>query len=91
MALIEREVQLLSHLDHPNIIKLHEAVRDEFKIYMVFDYCVGRSMFDRIITQGCMQEKEAAAISAYLVSILRYLHSKHIVVRNLRPESILFE
>lgn len=91
LATIEREVRLFSALDHPNIIRIHEAMRDDFKIYMVFDNCVGKTMFDRIITQGCMSEKEAAAIAAYLVSILRYLHSKGIILRNLRPECILFE
>ena len=36
-------------------------------------------------------ELEAAAICGYMVSIVKYLHKHGVIIRNLRPETILFE
>jgi serine/threonine protein kinase len=44
-----------------------------------------------IIYKGQLTELDAAAISAYLISIIKYLHKNNIIIRNLRPETILFE
>ena len=38
-----------------------------------------------------MAEEDAATISSYIISLLKYLHSKGIVIRNLRPELLMFE
>ena len=38
-----------------------------------------------------MTENEAAAITAFLVSITKYCHKNELIIRNLRPESIVFE
>ena len=38
-----------------------------------------------------MNEEEAAAIAAFLVSVVKYCHKNEIIIRNLRPELIVFE
>lgn len=38
-----------------------------------------------------MPDHDAAAISAFLASIVRYLHKNNIIIRNLRPELILID
>ena len=48
-------------------------------------------MFDKIIYKGQLPEIDAATISGYLVSIIKYLHKNNVILRNLRPETILFE
>ena len=90
-ALVEMELELFAMLDHPNIIKVHEAFEDKHKIYFIIDELKGESLFDKIIENGSLSEIGSASIGAYLVSIIRYLHKKDIVIRNLRPELILFD
>jgi len=34
---------------------------------------------------------DAAAISAFIISIVKYLHKMNVIVRNLRPELLVFE
>ena len=50
-ANVEREIQLLSQLDHPNVMKLVEVLYNEEKgkIYMVLEYCcaVLKDMLDQ--------------------------------------------
>ena len=72
-------------------MKVHEAFKDEFKVYFVFDQLNGKTLFDRIMEEGCLLEKDVAVLSAFMISTVKYLHKQGIVLRNLRPESFLFE
>ena len=57
----------------------------------MIDLFKGSTLFDKIINMGRLSEKEAAAITAFLVSITKYCHKNELVIRNLRPETIVFE
>mgnify|MGYP000944109105 CR=1 FL=1 len=46
---IERELKLLSRLDHPNLIKVHEALEDKHKIYFIMESIKGVTLFQKII------------------------------------------
>ena len=48
-------------------------------------------MYSKIINNGTLSETDAAAISAFLISLVKYLHKNEIIIRNLRPEFIFFE
>ena len=86
-----REMKLCAELDHPNIFKIHETFEDKYKLYFIIDEFHGRTLFDRIIQKGQLNEEDSAAIAGYLVSIIKYLHKNGVIVRNLRAESIVFE
>ena len=88
---IQRELEILAKIDHPNIVKVHGAYQDEFKIYFLLDTFNGYSLFDRIIRLGQLSEPESALIIAHIFSALKFLHKNGYVHRNLRPETILFE
>lgn len=89
--LVMDELRLLSSVDHPNIVKIQEAYEDKNKIYLVIDNFKGSTLFDKIINKGQLTECEAAGITAFLVSIIKYCHKNELIIRNLRPESIVFE
>eukprot|EP00347_Sterkiella_histriomuscorum_P003644 403363499 len=91
IELILKELATLAKLDHPNIVKVHGAYQDEFKIYFILDTFNGLSLFDRIIRHGQLSEQESAMIISHVFSAVKYLHKCGFVHRNLRPESILFE
>ncbi|CDW88817.1 protein kinase domain containing protein [Stylonychia lemnae] len=91
MELIHEELVTLSKCDHPNIVKIHGAYEDQFKIYFVIDTFDGLSLFDRIIRHGQLSEQEAAMIIQHIFSAVKYLHKNGFVHRNIRPETILFE
>lgn len=70
---------------------MHEAFEDRHKIYFIIDELRGETLFDKIIQEGQLNDINAACIAAYLVSILRYMHRQNIIIRNFKPENILFE
>ena len=49
------------------------------------------TLYDKILSEGQLSDHESATISAFLASIVRYLHKKNIIIRNLRPDFILID
>lgn len=60
--LLRREIEILSTLDHPNIIKLYSIYEDIKYFHLVTEYCPGGELFERIIDKGNYSEKEASLL-----------------------------
>jgi len=85
------EVQILTTLDHPYILKVFEMFEDKNKYYIVTEYLEGGELFDRIIENDHFSEKDAAKIMQQLLSAVAYCHSHNIVHRDLKPENLVYE
>jgi|TARA_B110000305_G_C19314466_1_gene575665 serine/threonine protein kinase len=48
---IQEEIQILTKLDHPNIVKYYETYIDDRYIYLVMEYIDGGELFDFISKQ----------------------------------------
>lgn len=86
-----KEVELLSMLEHPNIIKFHETYNDEFYFHVVMDLCKGKDVFDTMIDDGIISESKVNSIVYKLISAVYYCHQMGICHRDIKPENILFE
>jgi calcium-dependent protein kinase len=85
------EIDILSRLDHPNIVKMYEFFEDEKRYYIVTEICKGGELFDEIIARGKFTERDAAVLMKQLLMCVNYCHSNNIVHRDLKPENILLE
>jgi len=85
----KREVTIMKQLHHPHIIKLHETFEDPHNIHMVFEYCEGSDLFDRISKAGCLTEVQAAVTMQQLLRAVQFLHEQHVCHRDLKPEHLL--
>ena len=85
------EVEIISRLDHPNIIKIYEMYEDAKKYYIVSELCTGGELFDYITGKGHLSESIAANIMRQLLSAVSYCHQNHIVHRDLKPENLLLD
>lgn len=86
-----KEVELLTIMDHPNIVKLHETYNDEYYFHIVMDLCKGKDVFDKIIEEGSITEMEVSSIIYKVLSAIVYCHEMGICHRDIKPENILFE
>ncbi|KAF0692529.1 Aste57867_16398 [Aphanomyces stellatus] len=86
---LSQEVLILTRMNHPNIMKLHEVIEDEAKCIMIIECLDGGDLFDRVTQKGKLSEAEAQAVMALLVEAVYYCHSHCILHRDIKPENIL--
>jgi calcium-dependent protein kinase len=86
------EVNILSELDHPNIVKYYESYEDDNYLNIVMEYLEGNDLFKLISSKKSnrFKEKDMAEIITNLFKALSYIHNKNIVHRDIKPENILF-
>ena len=88
------EINILSKVDHPNIIRLFEIFEDNRYISIIMELCEGGNLFDKInelaAKDKSFSEKEAVKIFKQIISGVSYCHSQGICHRDLKPENILF-
>jgi serine/threonine protein kinase len=89
MGDIEREVEIMGKITHPNIIKLYEVFDEPKKMNLIMELVSGGELFDRIVERGNFTEKDAANTIVTLSDALAYIHKMNIVHRDLKPENIL--
>eukprot|EP01083_Nonionella_stella_P136129 414071_1 len=70
------EIDILSTLSHPNIIKLHNVYEDKTTLYIVMEECTGGELFQRIVEKGQYTENEAAKVIKQLLLALKYMHEE---------------
>jgi len=85
------EIDILSTLSHPNIIKLHNVYEDKSTLYIVMEECTGGELFQRIVQKGQYTENDAAKVIKQILSALQYMHQENQIVHcDLKPDNILF-
>ena len=62
--MIQRELDLLKRIEHPNIITVHNVLEDIDKVYIFIDEIHGQDLFSYIITKKNLSEIECATIAS---------------------------
>jgi len=91
LAKIIKEVEYLSTLDHPNIIRFHETYQDENFFHIVMDLCKGKDLLEYILKEGKFQERVVCKLIYKITHAISYCHGNNICHRDLKPENIIFE
>ena len=87
--LIEREVNILSSLDHPSIVRFYDLIEDSLNYYLVTEFCEGETLFHFIGNRGKLEEDMARDIFRQICEAVRYNHSMNIAHRDIKPENII--
>jgi len=90
-AKLEREINILQNLDHPNIVRLYDVIETEKYIGIVMAYANGGELFEYISENQYLSEEESAKFFIQLLDGVQYLHSRHIVHRDLKLENLLLD
>jgi len=91
IAALTNEINILSEIDHPNVVKLYEAFETDEKLYIVLELMEGGELFDRIIESEFFSENEAKEVLLPIIDAVSYWHEMDIIHRDLKPENLLYE
>ncbi|ORY36547.1 kinase-like protein [Rhizoclosmatium globosum] len=91
LPIIIQERNILARLQSPFICNLKYAFQDAENFYLVVEYKAGRDLRAALKKQRKLNEESVAFIAAEVASAIAYIHSHHIVHRNLRPENLLLD
>lgn len=81
LPLIQRELELLQQLDHPNIVKFLDYYDTRDSLYFVLEYVEGGSLHALMKRFGVLPESLLALYIAQVLKGLEYLHSKNVIHR----------
>ena len=88
---LQSEIEILSDVDHPNVVKMYEVFDESDYMYIVLECMTGGELFDRIVEKESYSEKEAADTILPIADAIRYCHENGIIHRDLKPENLLYE
>ncbi|XP_077457150.1 death-associated protein kinase 1 [Stigmatopora argus] len=86
---IEREVNILKEIQHPNIITLHEVFENKVDVILILELVAGGELFDFLAEKESLSEEEATQFLKQILDGVFYLHAKHIAHFDLKPENIM--
>jgi aurora kinase len=86
---VRREIEIQSHLAHPNILRLFGHFHDAKRIFLILEFAGQGELYKHLCREERFSEAKAAQYIAQMASALKYLHRKHIIHRDIKPENIL--
>ena len=87
---LDREIQALLRLDHPNVTRLYEVFEDEKYIHLVKEYCTGQNLLDSLAVRSRYSEAEAMKIVHKILLAVNHMHSCGVFHRDLKTENFLY-
>jgi serine/threonine protein kinase len=86
---LRREIEIQSHLRHPNILRLYGYFYDNAKVYLILEFCVGGELYKKLQHEKKFDEKRSAKMIVQLANALNYCHMKNVIHRDIKPENLL--
>ena len=85
-----REARAAAQLDHPNIVALHDAGRDDGRCWIAYQYVEG-AILGRGRKERSRDHAEAARIVRAMADALDHAHSRGVYHRDVKPANILID
>ena len=85
---LRQEAEVLSRLDHPNVVRFHAFDTQDDVDYLVMEHVEGESLAHRL-TAGPLPESQVISVSAQIADALAAGHERGIVHRDLKPGNVM--
>uniref|UniRef100_A0A8D0BDS7 non-specific serine/threonine protein kinase n=1 Tax=Salvator merianae TaxID=96440 RepID=A0A8D0BDS7_SALMN len=86
---LRREIEIQSHLSHPNILKLYNYFHDRKRVYLILEYAPRGELYKELQKYQRFDEKRTATYMEEMADALIYCHSKKVIHRDIKPENLL--
>jgi serine/threonine-protein kinase len=85
------EMQILAHLEHPNLVRSLASMETDGQLVMVLEYLHGRTLRQELTRRGLLPWQEALEHVVRIAEALTVAHEQEppIVHRDLKPENVM--
>jgi len=88
---VNREIKILMRCGCFNVSEVFEVLDTQNAIYLIMEHIDGGELFDFIVKQKRLEERQACFLFHQILDGLEYLHSNNISHRDIKPENILLQ
>lgn len=86
----EREVEIHSRLTHPHIVRLVDYFLVKDQLFMVLENC-SRGTLLRYMSRRTLDDYQVMKLFRQACLAVAYLHSRRVLMRDIKPENILLD
>lgn len=88
-----REIEIQSHLRHPNILQLLSYFHDENKIFLVLEFAAKGELYKEMKRQPGERFNEhlSAKYTYQVADALMFCHKNDVIHRDIKPENLLLD
>ena len=87
--LLDHEARIVSKLQHPNIIALHDSGEHEGSPYLVYAYIEGRTLAQLLKQEKKLSFVRAAEIACGVLDGLAYAHEQGVCHLDIKPANVM--
>lgn len=88
---LRREIEIQSHLRHPNILRLYGYFYDATRVYLILEFAAKGELYGYLKQSVRFPEDRSAFYVQQLTQALVYCHRKHVIHRDIKPENLLLD
>ncbi|MEM8530176.1 MAG: protein kinase [Chloroflexota bacterium] len=87
----EHEAEILEHLNHPQIPRVHTSFKDEGRYYLAMDFVHGEDLEQLLDREKIMPEDEVFVLAEKICDVLEYLHASGLIYRDMKPSNVMVD
>jgi serine/threonine protein kinase len=84
-----REIDIVTRLDHPNVVRALDVVDARNQLYLVLEYIEGRDLASLVKERGPLPIPEGVDYAVQAARGLAYAHRNGVVHRDIKPANLL--
>lgn len=88
---LRQEIQIMKHINHPNVVKLYEVLSSHSKIYLVLELVTGGELLNKVKEKGNLSEEETRFYFQQIIAAVSFCEKQHIAHRDLKLENVLLD
>jgi len=85
----QREIDTLSQLNHPSIVRLYEAGFENGVYFYAMEYVEGRSFEELLAEQGRLPWLEVLDAALQICPALKHVHDHGVIHRDIKPPNLM--
>ena len=83
------EIEILKHLEHPNIMKIYECFKDNKNVYIISEFCDQGDLLGKMEKLGSLNQIVVKILMDQIFNAIAYLHSNNIFHGDIKLENIM--